>query len=40
MDMSLAMIARICGDPKARQAAIWAEYLWNEDPTSDPFAVA
>jgi putative intracellular protease/amidase len=38
MDMSLALIARICGEPKAHQAAHWAEYEWQDDPRHDPFA--
>ncbi|HEX6121011.1 MAG TPA: DJ-1/PfpI family protein [Dongiaceae bacterium] len=38
MDMSLALIARMCGEPQARQAAHWAEYEWQDDPRHDPFA--
>ena len=38
MDMSLALIARICGEAQARQAATWAEYEWNDDSDHDPFA--
>jgi len=38
MDMSLALIARICGEQRARQAATWAEYEWREDSDDDPFA--
>lgn len=39
MDMSLALIARICGEAQARQVATWAEYSWNDDAGNDPFAV-
>jgi putative intracellular protease/amidase len=39
MDMSLALIARICGEAQARQVAAWAEYEWNDDAGNDPFAV-
>jgi transcriptional regulator GlxA family with amidase domain len=38
MDMALALIARLCGIDRARQAALWAEYVWNEDRENDPFA--
>jgi len=38
IDMSLAVIARLCGEERARQAAIWAEYDWHRDPGWDPFA--
>jgi transcriptional regulator GlxA family with amidase domain len=37
-DMALALIARLCGIELAREAAHWAEYVWNEDSTDDPFA--
>lgn len=37
-DMALALIARLCGIERARQAALWAEHVWNEDSTNDPFA--
>jgi putative intracellular protease/amidase len=37
-DMALALIARLCGIAQARQVAHWAEYVWNEDSTDDPFA--
>ena len=40
MDMSLALIARICGESQARQVATWAEYQWRADSDDDPFAVA
>jgi putative intracellular protease/amidase len=39
-DMALALIARLCGIAQARQVAHWAEYVWNEDSTDDPFARA
>jgi transcriptional regulator GlxA family with amidase domain len=38
MDMTLALIARLCGIERAHQAAHWAEYTWNEDSENDPFA--
>jgi transcriptional regulator GlxA family with amidase domain len=38
MDMALALVARLCGIERARQAALWAEYIWNEDSDDDPFA--
>ncbi|MFN3261505.1 MAG: DJ-1/PfpI family protein [Pikeienuella sp.] len=37
-DMALALIGRLLGPEKARQAADWAEYTPNEDPANDPFA--
>lgn len=37
-DMALALIGRLLGPEKARQAADWAEYTPNEDPADDPFA--
>ena len=40
MDMSLALIARILGQPAADDAALWAEYGWQQDSTQDPFAAA
>ena len=39
-DMALALIARLCGIDQAREAAHWAEYVWNEDSRDDPFARA
>lgn len=39
IDMSLALIERICGAEAARQAAHWAEYRRHADPADDPFAV-
>jgi putative intracellular protease/amidase len=38
MDMALALVARLCGIARAREAANWAEYVWNEDSADDPFA--
>ena len=38
MDMMLAVIGQICGTEQAREVANWAEYVWNEDPSTDPFA--
>lgn len=38
MDMALALIERLCGIARAREAAHWAEYVWNEDSENDPFA--
>jgi putative intracellular protease/amidase len=39
MDMSLAIIEKLCGRDIALNAAKAAEYIWNEDPDVDPFAV-
>lgn len=39
IDMSLAVIARLCGDAMARQVAAWSEYSWNDDADNDPFAL-
>lgn len=38
IDMSLALIQEIWGAAKAEEIAVWAEYLWNPDATSDVFA--
>jgi transcriptional regulator GlxA family with amidase domain len=38
-DMALALIARLYGIERAHEAADWAEYIWNEDSTDDPFAI-
>jgi transcriptional regulator GlxA family with amidase domain len=38
MDMSLALIARMLGIERAKQAAHWAEYVWHNEPDNDPFA--
>lgn len=37
MDMTLAAIQHLLGRDKALEAAHWAEYIWNEDPSNDPF---
>lgn len=39
IDMSLAVIAHLCGDATARQVAAWSEYSWNDDADNDPFAL-
>ncbi len=38
MDMSLAVISRLCGADAAKQAALGAEYEWHDNPDWDPFA--
>ncbi|MGB5707113.1 MAG: DJ-1/PfpI family protein [Arenicellales bacterium] len=38
IDMSLGLIEEIMDRSSAEQAAIWAEYQWNRDPSNDPFA--
>jgi transcriptional regulator GlxA family with amidase domain len=38
MDMTLAIIARLHGEPLARQVAQDIELEWRNDPTRDPFA--
>ena len=38
MDMSLAVIARLLGQAKAEQVAIWAEYDWHKEAAWDPFS--
>lgn len=38
IDMSLALIAHLCGDTAARQVANWSEYSWNDNADDDPFA--
>lgn len=38
-DMALALVERLYGRAAAEQAAKTAEYVWNEDPASDPFAL-
>ena len=40
MDMTLAIIARLCGREKSLQIASRAEYEWHEDSSWDPFAAA
>jgi transcriptional regulator GlxA family with amidase domain len=38
-DMSLGLIARFIGKEHARHLARNLEYIWNDDPTNDPFAI-
>ena len=38
MDMSLAVISRLCGLDTAKQVAVWAEYDWHYNADWDPFA--
>jgi putative intracellular protease/amidase len=38
-DMALALVERLYNRTAARAAAAVAEYHWNDDPQSDPFAV-
>lgn len=38
IDMSLALIARLCGRDVAHVVAQHAEYEWHADPSRDPFA--
>jgi transcriptional regulator GlxA family with amidase domain len=38
MDMALAFIARLGGEELSRKVAARTEYIWNSDPTQDPFA--
>ncbi len=40
MDMSLAVIARLYGRQTAEKAALFAEYVWSDDPDNDRFAKA
>ncbi|MBE1283637.1 MAG: DJ-1/PfpI family protein [Rhodobacteraceae bacterium] len=40
IDMSLAVIARLCGEEAAENAAIWAEYSANRDSENDPFSLS
>lgn len=37
--MALALVERLYDRTAARAAAAVAEYHWNDDPESDPFAV-
>ena len=37
-DMALGFIADVCGRECAERIARYAEYTWNDDPASDPFA--
>ena len=38
MDMALAVITDLLGAEQAMHAALWAEYIRNPDPDTDPFA--
>jgi transcriptional regulator GlxA family with amidase domain len=38
IDMALALIARLHGRATAENAARVMEYVWNDDPSNDPFA--
>ncbi|MBU1288859.1 MAG: DJ-1/PfpI family protein [Alphaproteobacteria bacterium] len=38
-DMALGLVEKIDGREKAEQVARTAEYIWNDDPSNDPFAV-
>ncbi len=38
-DMALALVERLYGRAAAEEAAKTAEYVWNDDPGSDPFAL-
>jgi putative intracellular protease/amidase len=38
-DMALAIVERLYGREAAEQRAKHAEYIWNDDPNNDPFAL-
>lgn len=38
IDMALAVISRVWGRDMAERIAAGTEYVWNSDPTNDPFA--
>ena len=38
-DAALAVVAMVAGQGRAREIAAAAEWLWNEDPNEDPFAL-
>jgi transcriptional regulator GlxA family with amidase domain len=38
IDMALALIPHIAGEPRARTLAQYLEYEWHDDPAWDPFA--
>jgi len=38
MDMALGVIAEVIGQDKAEEVAQGCEYIWQRDPTRDPFA--
>lgn len=37
-DMALALVEKLYNREQAESIAHWAEYVWNSDPTIDPFA--
>ena len=37
--MALGLVSKIDGREKADYVAKTAEYIWNDDPSNDPFAV-
>jgi putative intracellular protease/amidase len=37
-DMALALVAKLYNREQAESIAHWTEYVWNSDPTIDPFA--
>ncbi|MEL7060386.1 MAG: DJ-1/PfpI family protein [Acidobacteriota bacterium] len=37
IDMALHVVDRLYGTARAEQLAMWTEYIWNRDPTNDPF---
>jgi hypothetical protein len=37
--MALALVEKLYGREQAERAARGAEYVWNDDPTNDPFAI-
>jgi transcriptional regulator GlxA family with amidase domain len=37
IDMALAVIARLYGQERAKQIAVWTEYEWRQDASWDPF---
>jgi putative intracellular protease/amidase len=39
-DMALALVEKLYGREQADRIAHGAEYVWNDDPHNDPFAVA
>ena len=39
IDMSIQVIADVCGPDVANQVCVWAEYRWNADPADDPFTI-
>ena len=39
-DMALGVLAKLYGKPATQMLAHTLEYVWNDDPTHDPFAIA